>query len=177
MKIQSWNTRGIGRPEKRRKIKKGVVERKVDIILLQETKKSKISISLIRSMWPGDRFEFLAVDAVGRAGGLLCIWNPAVFQLMDSCCNHSFLLLSGTLFSSFPCVIVNVYAPNDVVKRQELWASLVNLKPNFPGPWCLGGDFNEIRNLSERVGCSNRDRGMRDFNTMIEQMDLLDIRW
>lgn len=37
------------------------------------------------------------------------------------------------------------------------------------------GDFNEIRNLSERVGCSSRDRGMRDFNTMTEQMDLMDM--
>ncbi|GMP41576.1 hypothetical protein CsSME_00011624 [Camellia sinensis var. sinensis] len=76
MKIQSWNIRGIGRPEKRRKIKKSILERKVDIILIQETKKSEVNIGLIRSMWPGDQFEFMTVDAAGRAGGLLCIWNP-----------------------------------------------------------------------------------------------------
>ncbi|GMP39143.1 hypothetical protein CsSME_00010098 [Camellia sinensis var. sinensis] len=76
MKIQSWNIRGIDRPEKIRKIKKSILERKVDIILIQETKKSEVNIGLIRSKWPGDQFEFMAVDAVGRAGGLLCIWNP-----------------------------------------------------------------------------------------------------
>lgn len=39
----------------------------------------------------------------------------------------------------------------------------------------MGGDFNKIRNLYEKVGCSSRDKGMRDFNTMIEQMELMDM--
>lgn len=50
MKIQSWIVRGIGRPEKRRKIKKNLAERKVDIIFLQETKKSGVDYDMIRSM-------------------------------------------------------------------------------------------------------------------------------
>lgn len=120
MKIQSWNMRGIGRPEKRRKIKKSISKRKVDIILIQETKKSEVNLGLIRSIWPSDHFEFMSIDAVGRARGLLCIWNPEIFQLSASCCNHNFLLLSGTLFYCFDCVIINVYGPNDVAKRKEL---------------------------------------------------------
>ncbi|KAL7251284.1 hypothetical protein ACSBR1_013171 [Camellia fascicularis] len=96
MKIQSWNVRGIGRPEKRRKIKKSLAERKVDIALLQETKKAAVGSEVVRTMWPGDKFDFMAVDAVGRSGGLLCIWNPDVFQLKACCSNQNFILLSGT---------------------------------------------------------------------------------
>ncbi|KAI7979697.1 putative ribonuclease H protein, partial [Camellia lanceoleosa] len=62
---------GIGRPEKMRKLKKYLAERKVDIVLLQETKRSEIDSIMVRSMWPGDKFEFMSVDAIGRAGGLL----------------------------------------------------------------------------------------------------------
>ncbi|GMP50136.1 hypothetical protein CsSME_00043071 [Camellia sinensis var. sinensis] len=80
MKIQSWNARGLGRLEKRRKVKKSIADRKVDIILLQETKISVINSDLVKSLWPGDHMEFMAVDAVGRAGGLLCIWNPEVLS-------------------------------------------------------------------------------------------------
>ncbi|XP_028078606.1 uncharacterized protein LOC114280437 [Camellia sinensis] len=175
MKILSWNVRGIGRPEKRRQIKKSLAERKVDIVLLQETKKAVVDSTLVRSMWPGEQFDFMAVDVIGQAGGLLCIWNPEVFFLKDCCSTQNFILLSGTLFSSFDCVIINVYGSNEVAKRKETWDVLVRLKSNFLGPCCMGGDFNEIKNISERIGCSRRDRGMRDFNNMIAQLELIDI--
>ncbi|GMP96923.1 hypothetical protein CsSME_00045353 [Camellia sinensis var. sinensis] len=37
------------------------------------------------------------------------------------------------------------------------------------------GDFNEIRNTDKRIGCSRRDRGMRAFNSMVEQLELIDL--
>ncbi|XP_028088177.1 uncharacterized protein LOC114288787 [Camellia sinensis] len=116
----------------------------------------------------------MSVDASGRAGGLLCIWNPNVFQLKACCCNHNFLLLSGTIFHSFDCVVVNVYGPNEVAKRREVWECLIRLKSIFLGSWCMGGDFNEFITIS-RIGCSRRDRGIRDFNYIIDQMELMDM--
>lgn len=175
MKIQSWNVRGLGRPAKRRKIRQSLAERKVSLVLIQETKSSSITSEVVSSIWYEDIFAYLAVDAEGRAGGLLCIWNPRVFQL-EACCGHrNFILLAGTFFSSFNCVVVNVYGPLDVAKRQEVWDIFARLKTNFLGLWCMGGDFNEIRNISERIGCSRRDRGMRDFNSMIDQLELFDV--
>ncbi|XP_028055424.1 uncharacterized protein LOC114259592 [Camellia sinensis] len=57
--------------------------------------------------------EFMSVDPVGTVGGLLCIWDPDVFQLSGSCYNRRFILLSSTLYNSFDCVLLNVYVPND----------------------------------------------------------------
>ncbi|XP_028122989.1 uncharacterized protein LOC114320091 [Camellia sinensis] len=146
MKIQSWNVRGLGRLEKRRKIKRA--ERKISLVLIQETKRSTITPEVAKSIWYEDNIEYMAVDAEGRA---------------------------GTLFSSFNCVIVNVYDPSEVAKRKELWDNFARLKNTFLGPWCMGGDFNEIRTISERIGCSRRDRGMREFNTMIDQLEMIDL--
>ncbi|KAL5169426.1 UDP-galactose/UDP-glucose transporter 5 [Glycine soja] len=47
--------------------------------------------------------------------------------------------------------IINIYPPCDVQHRRELWESLKQLKNMNPdGIWCLMGDFNSIRNTSER---------------------------
>ena len=86
------------------------------------------------------------------------------------------MILSGMVHHTFNCTIINVYAPNDVSKRRQLWKSLETLNPSFPSPWCLGGDLNEIRFMSERKGCSRRERGMKDFNEFIEILELVDMQ-
>lgn len=116
--------------------------------------------------------EFLAIDSIGLSGGLLCIWDPEVFQLQACCSNRRFILLSGTLFNSFNCVILNIYAPNSVGDKKKLWDSLIKLKMNFQNPGCLCGDFNEIKSISERKGCFRRDRGMKDLNDFIDKCEL-----
>lgn len=63
----------------------------------------------------------MGIDAVGNAGGLLCIWNPDSFKLKECCSSRHFILLSGTAGVAFECTIINIYAPNDVVKRRQLW--------------------------------------------------------
>ncbi|XP_028063179.1 uncharacterized protein LOC114266465 [Camellia sinensis] len=150
-------------------------ERGVDVVLIQETKRRTLEVTLIKSIWPFDKMDYMGVDADGRAGGLLCIWHPDRFKVVDCCGSRNFIILSSISGQSFECSMVNVYAPNDVGKRRQLWESLKNLKISYPNPWCMGGDFNEIRFLSERKGCSRRDRGMNDFNELIDQLNLVDL--
>ncbi|XP_028052793.1 uncharacterized protein LOC114257220 [Camellia sinensis] len=171
----SWNVRGLGKLEKRGRIRKLIYERKVDMVLLQETKQASITENVVRALWGKRNMEFMAVGSEGTAGGLLCIWDPDFFQLVDCCSNRRFVLLSGILLNTFECTIVNVYAPNEVGSRCKFWDSLLKLKSEFPKPWCLGGDLNEIRNIGERVGCSRRDKGMRDLNSFIESCELHDL--
>ncbi|XP_028123615.1 uncharacterized protein LOC114320750 [Camellia sinensis] len=143
--------------------------------LLPETKKTKILEAEVRLLWPKDNMEFMTVDSEGATGGLLCVWDPGVFQIAQCCSSRRFILLSGTFFNSFEYAIVNVYAPNEVRLRNKLWNSFVKLKKDFPKLWCLGGDFNEIRNICERKGCSRRDKGMREFNEFIESCEVSDM--
>ncbi|XP_028082515.1 uncharacterized protein LOC114283844 [Camellia sinensis] len=175
MKLLSWNIRGLGNPEKRRKLKELLRARKVDIVLIQETKKAEISESFVRSLWPGDQMEFMAVDAVGNAGGLLCIWKPEVFSLSDCCCSKNFILLSGITSLNFSCIIVNVYASNDLLKRRRLWELLCTLRTTFTHPWCIGGDFNEVKSIGERKGCVRRDVGMKDLGNFIDKIGGVDL--
>ncbi|XP_058198544.1 uncharacterized protein LOC131314067 [Rhododendron vialii] len=92
-------------------------------------------------------------------------------QRMWGCSNMDF----GVLYNSFPCVLVNVYAPNEVANRRELWEVLLGFKVNLQVPWCIGGDFNEIKEVSERVRCNRMERGIRDFSEFCFNMELMDL--
>ncbi|XP_028057423.1 uncharacterized protein LOC114261349 [Camellia sinensis] len=175
MKITSWNVKGLGRKDKRGKVLKLVKDKKLDMLLLQETKKSNVDDLLVKSLWPFDFLQFLIVDSVGSAGSLLCVWNPGVFQMSECCSSRNFLLLSGIVKQSFECVIVNIYAPNNLRSRGQLWEALGRLKSSFHKPWCIGGDFNEICFSSERRGYLRRDKGMVEFNEFIDRMELVDL--
>lgn len=141
MIIMSWNIRGLGGPEKRRRIKDWVRDKRVDILLVQETKRSSLDERMVRSIWPWDLMEFMLVDAEGSAGGLLSVWNPEAFSLEDCCCTKNLILLSGTSKCFFNCVIINIHAPNDVINRRKVWETTIRLKSSFSNPWCMGGDF------------------------------------
>lgn len=92
--MMSWNARGLGKKEKRSKFKKILRDHKVDILMLQETKKVGISDNFVRSIWGQRDFQFSEVDADGLSGGLLCIWNPAIFSLDGGCSGKNFQILS-----------------------------------------------------------------------------------
>ncbi|XP_028087668.1 uncharacterized protein LOC114288359 [Camellia sinensis] len=142
------DAQGLGKAEKRRRVKLLLKDRKIDFGFFQETKKTEVTPDFVISLWPVDEMEFMVVDFEGRA---------------------------GTLLPDFNCVLVNVHAPNEVNEISRFWNVLYGLRSSFCYFWCLAGDFNEIQNLGERRGCSRRDRGMKDFNLFIEHMELLDL--
>lgn len=53
MKILFWNARGLGLKEKRSKVKKLVKDRKIDMMLIQETKQKEITKKFIVSICMG----------------------------------------------------------------------------------------------------------------------------
>ena len=117
MKIMSGNVRGLRRPEKRSKIKALVKERKIDVLLLQETKRDNVDKKFVKSLWPWEEMGWVEVDAEGSASGLMCIWNTQIFELIDCCNARHFILFSSISSKSFKCIICNIYASNDVLKR------------------------------------------------------------
>ena len=74
-----------------------------------------------------------------------------------NCCNTNFVFVTGTIKPNFPCMIVNIYCPNELSKRKKLWETIISI-----GNECIGGNFNEIRNIGEKKGMAG-STGMRDF--------------
>ncbi|GFZ16219.1 hypothetical protein Acr_25g0006280 [Actinidia rufa] len=60
---------GLGKKEKRRQAKKIIRDRKVDFVLLQESKMENVNRGMVRQLWKDDNFDFVEMGADGSAGG------------------------------------------------------------------------------------------------------------
>lgn len=45
--------------------------------------------------WDRSRYEFEGVNAAGRSGGLLSIWDPQIFQCLETIKSSRFLVSKG----------------------------------------------------------------------------------
>ena len=68
IKILSWNVRGLNDRNKRKLIKALISSHKVDLVCLQETKMSEMSLGVVRSLGMGSPE---CQGGCGRGGSLL----------------------------------------------------------------------------------------------------------
>ena len=91
----------------------------------------------------------------------MSIWDENFFLMESSLTTFKFVLIQGVVkLLNLRCVLVNIYALNEASKRARLWKELLELKEVSTLPWCIGGDFNIIKEISEKIGASI------DFNAM-----------
>ncbi|RVW28239.1 hypothetical protein CK203_083670 [Vitis vinifera] len=70
--------------------------------------------------------------------------------------------------------LTSVYGLDKAVWRKDFWMELQDLHGlTFPR-WCVGGDFNVIRRISEKMGDSKLTVNMRCFDEFIRESGLLD---
>ena len=70
--------------------------------------------------------------------------------------------------------LTSVYGPNKPLWRRDFWLELQDLYGlTFP-MWCVGGDSNVIRRISEKLGDSRLTFNIRCFDEFIRESGLLD---
>ena len=84
MKILTWNIRGSGSSDKRRIVKRLLCRVNPDLVVLQEVKREVADRQLIGSLWKSRFKEWLLLPSVGRAGGILIIWDVRSVRVIDS---------------------------------------------------------------------------------------------
>ncbi|KAD4982817.1 hypothetical protein E3N88_19488 [Mikania micrantha] len=123
---------------------------------------------ILNQIWGTSKLESEFVNARGRSGGLISICDPSVFSKKGSTKGENFLHVFGSVAGVHPPInVVNVYAPQDATRKRSLWDSLLSLMGNYPGFWIMLGDFNEVRDGSERWNSVFDYRGARNFNDFI----------
>ncbi|KAK2654984.1 hypothetical protein Ddye_008036 [Dipteronia dyeriana] len=151
MLAMMWNIRGLGKVEKRRKVKSVILNHKLAIVFLQETKLAMFDSGIIRSLDGFALTRGVAVDAEGSTGGLITLWNEEAVTIKDFISNKCCIILVGTLNKLEKDVVCcNIYALNSERERRELWGFLINTQKTIALPWIMGGDFNTILQASER---------------------------
>ncbi|XP_021980301.1 uncharacterized protein LOC110876434 [Helianthus annuus] len=118
----------------------------------------------INRFWGRTLLDYETVEAIGRSGGLLTIWDPTVFEKFGVIKNRNFLAVAGKLrITGDVVLVVNIYAQNDPIERRALWGELVQLRRSQPGMWVFLGDFNDVRRPEERCGSSRISNGRKKY--------------
>ena len=85
---------------------------------------------------------FLAVNAIGRSGGVVITWNEAIFSKKDTGIGQfSSVVKLRLLEDSLEMAVVSVYGSTNAM-RKELWMELADVADTFQGlPLLIGIDF------------------------------------
>ena len=93
---------------------------KVQVAVLQESKLHEVSDRIVAEIWGRRHVKWVAVDAVGAAGGLLLMWDTRSVTVLDSwhgAFSHSVLVEDQTNNSKW--LLTSVYGPNNSQRRVE----------------------------------------------------------
>ncbi|XP_076958866.1 uncharacterized protein LOC143634746 [Bidens hawaiensis] len=150
---------------------------KVDVGVFQETKLEIVTRELLAKFWVKGNFEFEYVASSGLSGGLCCVWDPRVFGVLDCIKDRNFLFLKGFMKGEGSLLnIVNVYAPQGAMSKRMLWDRLSDLVGGGDGFWVVCGDFNVVREASERRNSVFKGGCSRSFNGFIRKLFLGSLR-
>ena len=176
LRLVSWNVRGLNNPQKREVVKNLLREWRCDMVCLQETKLDAMDLHLIRSLWGNQHIDWVALDAINTAGGILLMWNTWVVEKIDAVIGQfSVSCYWHGLVDDFDWVCSGVYGPQSEENRQLCWEELSSVRQRWEVPWCLVGDFNAIRIPSERLGCNRFNPSMDSFSDWIDSHNLIDL--
>ncbi|RVW99862.1 Transposon TX1 uncharacterized 149 kDa protein [Vitis vinifera] len=96
--------------------------------MLQETKRETWDRRFVSSVWKGKRLEWAALPACGASGGIVILWDSSKFECTEKCMARLIRCGGRTLVGT----------------SRPIWSNLPR--------WCVGGDFNVIRRISEKLG-------------------------
>ncbi|GKE31159.1 RNA-directed DNA polymerase, eukaryota, partial [Tanacetum coccineum] len=111
-----------------------------------ETKMEKIDLWCIKRCWGNLAFDYTYSKAVGT-------WVPSGMKML----------------------IVSVYAPQEFKEKRMLWDYLCTVVRNWDGQVVIMGDFNEVRDVSERFGSIFNKKGAEIFNNFINNAGLVEV--
>ena len=176
IKILSWNVRGVNDPDKRRVIKSFLISNRVDLVCLKETKVQQMNNFMARSLGVGRFLNWRALNAEGSAGGILLLRDKRRINMVDSVVgSFSVSSLFRMAEDGFQWVFSGVYGPIEKRLRESFWEELGSIRGLWEGPWCVGGDFNEILSPNERSRGGRISNTMRRFSDVLNDLGLRDL--
>ena len=167
MKILSWNIRGNGSSSKRRAIREAICKANPDIVVLQETKREEVSRSFVGSIWRSRFKEWLVLPAVGTAGGILVMWDVRRVKVLNSLLGEFSASILVEIEDGSGWWFLGVYGLSKVCFRDRFWDELAGLSILCGDKWCIGGDFNVVRNLQEKFNSNRTIGSMKLFDELV----------
>ncbi|GKE20695.1 RNA-directed DNA polymerase, eukaryota [Tanacetum coccineum] len=149
---------------------------KPDVIGFQETKSGLVDNFSVEEVWGNRNFGFTQIEAKGRSGGMLLIWETNVFNCFDAMGDDRFIALKGGWKGvSRNIVLVCLYGPHVSKEKSSLWDRLTGLLRNSSKDWCIFGEFSMVRRQKDILNSQINVKEMEDFNNFINITRLVEI--
>ncbi|GJW97147.1 RNA-directed DNA polymerase, eukaryota, partial [Tanacetum coccineum] len=141
-----------------------------------ETKLENIDLWCIQRCWGNFNFDYVYSEAVGQSGGILSVWDPNKFQKLNHTISDYCTLVRGVWVpNGRKLLIISIYAPQELSEKRTLWDYLCFTICNWNGDVVTMGDFNEVRDSSERFGSVFNKHGAKLFNDIIAKAGLTEV--
>ena len=151
-------------------------EENIELIGQVETNHSQLSQWDIQSCWGQHVADFIQEPAYEGSGGLIISCRKDSFIYSRCIKRRRWISLTGEFLNDhFRFEVCLVYAPNDQNNRRQVWDQLRTLKASVTVPLLLMGDFNGILHPRERRGASEVTTSMREFQELIQDLQLFDL--
>lgn len=176
LSILSFNVRGLNRAAKRRWLGNFLGDVKPSCVFLVETKLIACNSRMVNQIWKMGVCNWSCSPSDGASGGILVIWDPAMFDFNTVLIQPRFILLSGFCPSlNLPLSIAGVYAPNVEAERILFLQDLRNATEGIDDYLIICGDFNATLSESERVGIASYYQPCQEFISFCNSLGLVDI--
>jgi hypothetical protein len=145
---------------------------------LQETKRGLFDSSYLRNFCPRHLSKFKYFLSDGASGGLITIWNHALFDgsLVSTNAYSITVKLTCALNGNSFC-LSNIYGPAAASERAAFITWLYNFYTSDFDDWLLAIDFNLIRSPANRNKEGGNQQDMLLFNDLIQHLDLVEIEF
>ncbi|KAE8820325.1 hypothetical protein D1007_01753 [Hordeum vulgare] len=175
--LLNWNVRGLNDPARRLVVKDLVNKCKYFVLCLQERKLSSFTEAHRAELGgPGLRGS-IVLRVNGTRGGILLLWDESMF-VVD--------LVSSGVFSNttrmVPCqgleqpwYLTTVYGPVDAECKQGFLDEIGGIHANMNGAWCNVGDFNLIKDPTDKNNDRINGRWMSKFRAALNSSSLREI--
>ncbi|KAF8035958.1 hypothetical protein BT93_C1859 [Corymbia citriodora subsp. variegata] len=166
-------------PIKQTEVRQFVRLNNICCVGILETKVSVVNFDIVSSgIIPG--WEWIANYDYSPRGRIWVGWNPllvsfyALFRT-DQLIHGEFKSLN----SSLSLTLSVVYGEHTYVARRPLWNNIVDLSLALKdSPWMVAGDFNAIKDSSDRVGSLNIwIPAFDEFKNCLDHAELIDLRY
>lgn len=112
-------------------------------------------------------------------GCLISLWNSSKIEVLFRFRGNEYLRIK-VVWEEKLYYICNVYSSCVLSCKRDLWKNILDRKSYFfDGEWIIVGDFNAIKNRSDRrgtvAGGSNVER--EEIYSFIDNSDLEDVLW
>ena len=135
-----------------------------------------VDLWMLHQVWGNSHFYFASMSARGMSGGIICLWNNLVYKRTKILCNENYVVIEGWwILNNVKIMWIVVYAPQNISFKIAVWDALTNLISNWNGILAAMGDFNKVREASERFGSIFNDRQADIFNSFISNASLIDV--